>query len=176
MFVRSCTGINHKIISFKNLFLHSKLRAPQKEKNPGALGTCPVCPLVKTALWNSTGMGTGMLTGILTGMSVMRMGLAFSQRRSHFHRFILSIYPLDATLAVASENVVCKGVSDWTRLDPTVPVSVSARVCHKSVFYRNGWINRAGFWHTMRYDTRCYFDVSSKADMGQLNLTHGTNN
>ena len=22
--------------------------APQKEKNPGALGTCPVCPLVKT--------------------------------------------------------------------------------------------------------------------------------
>ena len=24
--------------------------APQKEKNPGALGTCPVCPLVKTAL------------------------------------------------------------------------------------------------------------------------------
>ena len=26
--------------------------APQKEKNPGALGTCPVCPLVKTAIIN----------------------------------------------------------------------------------------------------------------------------
>jgi len=41
----------NKIISFKKLFQHSQLGAPQKEKNnPGALGTCPVCPLVKTAL------------------------------------------------------------------------------------------------------------------------------
>jgi len=38
------------IISFKKLFHHSQLGAPQKEKNLGALGTCPVCPLVKTAL------------------------------------------------------------------------------------------------------------------------------
>ena len=28
----------------------------------------------------------------------------------------------------------------------------------------------------LRYDTRCYFNVRSKADMSQLNLTHGTNN
>ena len=28
----------------------------------------------------------------------------------------------------------------------------------------------------IRYDTRCYFNVQSKADMGQLNLPHGTNN
>ena len=34
----------------KNLFHHSQLGAPQKEKIPGALGTCPVCPLVKTAV------------------------------------------------------------------------------------------------------------------------------
>jgi len=26
------------------------------------------------------------------------------------------------------------------------------------------------------YDTRCYFNVQSKADMSQLNLPHGTNN
>jgi len=26
------------------------------------------------------------------------------------------------------------------------------------------------------YDTRCYFNVRSKADMSQLNLPHGTNN
>ena len=37
-------------IVFKKLFHHSQLGAPQKEKNPGALGTCPMCPLVKTAL------------------------------------------------------------------------------------------------------------------------------
>ena len=28
----------------------------------------------------------------------------------------------------------------------------------------------------VRYDTRCYFNVRSKADMSQLNLTHGNNN
>jgi len=29
---------------------------------------------------------------------------------------------------------------------------------------------------TMRYDTRCYFNVRSKADMSQLNLPHGNDN
>jgi len=28
--------------------------------------------------------------------------------------------------------------------------------------------------YTIRYDTRCYFNVRSKADMSQLNLPHGT--
>jgi len=36
-------------------------------------------------------------------------------------------------------------------------------------------------WHqcivaTIRYDTRCYFNVRSKANMSQLNLPHGTDN
>ena len=31
-------------------------------------------------------------------------------------------------------------------------------------------------YDTIRYDTRCYFNVQSKADMSQLNLPHGTNN
>jgi len=29
---------------------------------------------------------------------------------------------------------------------------------------------------TNKYDTRCYFNVRSKANMSQLNLPHGTNN
>jgi len=58
VFVRSCSSINNKIISLnKNLFHHSQLGVPQKEKNPGALGTCPVCPLVKTALPTSDNVG-----------------------------------------------------------------------------------------------------------------------
>ena len=28
----------------------------------------------------------------------------------------------------------------------------------------------------IRYDTTCYFNVRSKANIGQLNLPHGTNN
>ena len=29
---------------------------------------------------------------------------------------------------------------------------------------------------TIRYDTRCYFNVRSRANMSQLNLPHGTDN
>jgi len=29
---------------------------------------------------------------------------------------------------------------------------------------------------TIRYDTRCYFNVRSKANISQLNLPHGTDN
>jgi len=29
---------------------------------------------------------------------------------------------------------------------------------------------------TIRYDTKCYFNVRSKADISQLNLPHGTDN
>ena len=28
----------------------------------------------------------------------------------------------------------------------------------------------------LRYDTRCYFNMRSKADISQLNLPHGTDN
>ena len=34
----------------------------------------------------------------------------------------------------------------------------------------------AGEYDTIRYDTRCYFNVRSKADISQLNLPHGTDN
>jgi len=36
--------------------------------------------------------------------------------------------------------------------------------------------DRPCYTGTIRYDTKCYFNVRSKADMSQLNLPHGTNN
>jgi len=30
--------------------------------------------------------------------------------------------------------------------------------------------------NTIRYDTRCYFNMRSKADMSRLNLPHGDDN
>jgi len=36
------------------------------------------------------------------------------------------------------------------------------------------WSSRTAV--TIRYDTRCYFNVRSKVDISQLNLLHGTNN
>jgi len=38
------------------------------------------------------------------------------------------------------------------------------------------WTVMARSQHTIRYDTRCYFNVRSKADISQLNLPHGTDN
>ena len=44
-----CEGNN--IISLKRIISPQPVAGPQKrKKNPGALGNCPVCPLVKTAL------------------------------------------------------------------------------------------------------------------------------
>jgi len=36
------------------------------------------------------------------------------------------------------------------------------------------WLKKSD--HGLRYDTRCYFNVRSKADMSQLNLPHRNNN
>ena len=47
------------MITLKNYVHHSQLGAPQKEKNPGALGTCPVCPLVNgpgLEIWRKIGL------------------------------------------------------------------------------------------------------------------------
>ena len=41
---------------------------------------------------------------------------------------------------------------------------------------RHGHRRRALLPGTIRYDTRCYFNVLSKAYVGQLNQPHGTNN
>ena len=40
----------NKIISLKKFYFTTASWGPPKRKKPGALGTCPVCPLVKTAL------------------------------------------------------------------------------------------------------------------------------
>jgi len=38
------------------------------------------------------------------------------------------------------------------------------------------WLVVRGAFLLVRYDTRCYFNVRSKADISQLNLPHGTDN
>jgi len=35
---------------------------------------------------------------------------------------------------------------------------------------------KLNYKHLIRYDTRCYFNVRSKADMSRLNLRHGDDN
>ena len=47
------------------------------------------------------------------------------------------------------------------------------RQCYRPLKYL---VVRAGTNVMQFYDTRCYFNVLSKADMSQLNLPHGTIN
>jgi len=52
-------------------------------------------------------------------------------------------------------------------------------VSYRIVSYRGlAYVSSRGIplMRDLRYDTRCYFNVRSKADISQLNLPHGTNN
>jgi len=50
--------------------------------------------------------------------------------------------------------------------DPTLQLAYAQCISQAMGFAR----------YTIRCDTRCYFNMRSKADMGQLNLPHRTNN
>jgi len=55
---------------------------------------------------------------------------------------------------------------------------VTDRFCrsHITVVIVNNALTRRRCVRIVRYDTRCYFNLRSKADTSQLNLPHGTNN
>jgi len=66
------------------------------------------------------------------------------------------------------ENQVERSVGSRDRVDGrTRPIAV--------LFLDNAVAARL-WYDTIRYDTRCYFNVRSKADISQLNLPHGTDN
>ena len=51
-----------------------------------------------------------------------------------------------------------------------------SRSARKSNNYNSHPLRLVAVNSTIRYDTRCYFNVRSKADISQLNLPHGTDN
>jgi len=54
----------------------------------------------------------------------------------------------------------------WNSLPDFIGVPTSNTDCFRRLLKK----------YLLRYDTKCYFNVRSKADMSQLNLPHGTNN
>jgi len=53
------------------------------------------------------------------------------------------------------------------------PVSVSESVCHKSVFCRNGWVDRAGFFGMelfSTYRTVCFNEIQVSTKLGYFLL------
>ena len=61
--------------------------------------------------------------------------------------------------------------------DPTGPHRTSCSteniICLCDITHHHNFLKRDTM---LPYDTRCYFNVQSKADMSQLNLQHGINN
>jgi len=52
----------------------------------------------------------------------------------------------------------------------------SAAIAGRSSNYDDIYAEHFPLSDKLRYDTRCYFNVRSKADISQLNLPHGTDN
>jgi len=50
------------------------------------------------------------------------------------------------------------------------------KIIKRNILALNNRQSGVGHGHTIRYYTRCNFNVQSKADMSQLNLPHETNN
>jgi len=72
--VSLCEG--NKIISFKKFISPQPIGGPSKrKKNPGALGTCSVCPFVKTALHQPSGEtgGATLFRSTLIGRPSVRL-------------------------------------------------------------------------------------------------------
>ena len=73
------------------------------------------------------------------------------QRRANTGSFTLSAYVGSWTRACLKDSLLDLRIFGFYRAmlctGGTSHRPVSVRVCHKSVFYRNGWTNRAGFWH-----------------------------
>ena len=64
----------------------------------------------------------------------------------------------------------------WRREPAGIEITSLSRYVYNT-FQQDGALTHSSTGdRTIRYDTRCYFNVRSKADISQLNLPHGTDN
>ena len=71
----------------------------------------------------------------------------------------------------SSYNLFLQSCSSWQDFDWRSASLGPSAVAEILVTLRGFYVAR-----DLRYDTRCNFNVRSKADMSQLNLQHGTDN
>jgi len=85
-------------------------------------------------------------------------------------RFINYIYLLNQVSTIGTARMRRgEGSVHPSRVRPSAQCAVRPSVC-PSMGPRQ---QTRSCYDTIRYDTRCYFNVRSKADMSQLNLPHG---
>ena len=93
MFVRSFSSISNKIISLKKIISPQPVGAPQKEKKPRVLGTCPVCPLVKAVLRQSAPCLIKMLPSRETEIS--RLGVDWTGAGNVYSNGFARLKPIE---------------------------------------------------------------------------------
>jgi len=81
-----------------------------------------------------------------------------------------------ATLKRAATNFAAWWTEEarWTVCPRLSPDSVATAIWTQALLCLSSTLTTRQA--TIRYDTRCYFNVRLKSDMSQLNLPHGTNN
>jgi len=79
---------------------------------------------------------------------------------------------LDASFCPRSATVSVYELRHFVVCDRSTTTAVTTTLL---IFIQLAYFSQI-FSITIRYDTRCYFNVRSKANMSQLNLLHGTNN
>jgi len=84
--------------------------------------------------------------------------------RNKLHNYPVTITTTITVVVAATNTQVCKKPQSLTIKQPPVSQGSVARVYNLAESL------------VLRYDTRCYFNVRSKADISQLNLPHGTDN
>ena len=114
--------------------------------------------------------GTGPLCSAGTVLSATSSVSASCTSSSCEHN-----HATDWRFGVAVESITrCK-----TKTDCSPPGYFPSRLFIRLLYWfacvqRN--LHFLSYADTIRYDTRCYFNVRSKADISQLNLPHGTDN
>jgi len=78
------------------------------------------------------------------------------------------IFYLSTHFCAVLELVVVADLTEATRQRPTFDTDAILSV--------NDYGAGVSHLEVLRYDTRCYFNVRSKADMSRLNLPHGDDN
>ena len=86
------------------------------------------------------------------------------------------------TTVMSSETTASEVLTDTGISQPQTPVFSSAVMREITTptiiasYSQPTTVASVPLYDTIRYDTRCYFNVRSKADISQLNLPHGTDN
>ena len=74
-------------------------------------------------------------------------------------------------------NYASESLTDQQCRQSDITAGVDTAAVRLAIIPRQGTTVDSSIWYdTIRYDTRCYFNVRSKADISQLNLPHGTDN